>query len=285
MVAAIEERGFAVVRIVDQLVGKDEVARRAAANPSYRGDGQYRRGAPLLERPQIRAVIHPVRRDRVPVAVTRDEDDVVGGDLPENERGRGLAVGCPDDFPVRDGERRKPGEAAATDDREHGTCVRRGSSGESGLRALACCVDSACAARSRGDGARSWNSPSNHDIIMLLRARTELRPRQAVVDQPQLTFIRRPRRSRRVNRRHARSRRNAGAARCRFDAPCTGHFIGRGTSSGWPRDASHPRTHWSNVRSPWCPVEVRFAGCGLAAWAQAWSGRHRATPGTRQCCG
>ena len=54
-----------------------------------------------------------------------------------------------------------------------------------------------------------------------------------------------------------------------------------GTSSGWPWDASHPRTHWSKVRSPWCPVE-RLAGCGLAAWAQAWSGLHRATPGTRR---
>ena len=82
---------------------------------------------------------------------------------------------------------------------------------------------------------------------------------------------RRPRRSRRVNRRHARSRRKRERRDVGLTPPHRAlHRAGLGTRIA---------THWSNVRSPWCPVEVRFAGCGLAAWAQAWSGRHRASVG------
>ena len=75
----------------------------------------------MLERPQVRPVVHAVRRNRVAVAVTGEEHDVVPGDLAEEQRRRRLAVGRPHDFAVGDGEGRQAGEAAAADDCEHGT--------------------------------------------------------------------------------------------------------------------------------------------------------------------
>ncbi len=63
-----------------------------------------------------------MRRDRVAVAVAREEDRVAAGDLPEQQRRRWVAVGRAHHFAVGDGQGRELGEAAAADDCEHGTC-------------------------------------------------------------------------------------------------------------------------------------------------------------------
>ena len=122
------------------------------------------RVAPLvLQRPQVRAVVDAVRRDRVAVAVPREEHRVAARDLAEQQRRRRLAVGRADDLAVRDGEGRQPGEAAAADDCEHGTClmsrIEVPASGADG-------AGDAHAARGRDSAVARWKAPAIHDIIM-----------------------------------------------------------------------------------------------------------------------
>ena len=111
------------LRVVDQLVRQHQVAGRVApAMPPTRSYRQNGVDAALLQRPQVGAIVDPVRRDRVPVAVPREEYHVAAArsgrrQAPTTARRRGA-----DDFPVGDGERRQPGEPAAADDGQHGSC-------------------------------------------------------------------------------------------------------------------------------------------------------------------
>ena len=106
-VAAVEERRFAPRRVVDELVRQHEVAgaRSGGCRPTEATATHGPR--PLfLQRPQVRAVVDPVRRNRVAVAVPGEEYRVALGDLAEQQRRRRVAVGRAHDFAVRHGQRR-----------------------------------------------------------------------------------------------------------------------------------------------------------------------------------
>ncbi len=127
-VAAVEERGLAAAGVIDQLMRQNQVARAdtPAAMPPTEATARIALDAALLQRPEVGAVVDPVRRDRVAVAVARQKDDVAAGDLAEQQRRRRLAVGRANDFAVGDGERGQAGKPAATDDGEHGLAIEKG---------------------------------------------------------------------------------------------------------------------------------------------------------------
>src|SRR5262249_9417080 len=80
--------------VVDDLVRYDQRARpHVLVNAADRGDGNHLLRARLLERPDIGAIVHFVRRDAVTVAVARKEHDLLVADATEAERGRCITVG------------------------------------------------------------------------------------------------------------------------------------------------------------------------------------------------
>src|SRR5690348_17871013 len=63
---------LAAARVVDELVRQDEIARLAAiTDATHRGHGEDRVDAPLLQRPDVRPVVHSMWRDRVDRKSTR----------------------------------------------------------------------------------------------------------------------------------------------------------------------------------------------------------------------
>ena len=107
--------------VVDQLMRQHEVATAyVGGDGADRGHRENRRHPALLQRPQVGAVVDPVRRNRVSVPVARQKNDVAPGDLAEDQRRRRLPVGRAYDFAVRYGKRRQAGKPAATDDGKHG---------------------------------------------------------------------------------------------------------------------------------------------------------------------
>ena len=61
-----------------------------------------------------------MRRNRMAVAMARQEGDIPARQLAEDQRGRRLPIGRADNFAVGDGERRQSGEPTAPDDGQHG---------------------------------------------------------------------------------------------------------------------------------------------------------------------
>jgi len=119
--AALEEGAVAPPGVVDDLARHDQRARReVSADAAHRGDRDDAGGLGLLERPDVRAVIDQVRRNRVAVSMTGEEDDRLVADAAEGERTGGLAVGRAHDLAALDLHVRQLGESAAADDREHG---------------------------------------------------------------------------------------------------------------------------------------------------------------------
>ena len=80
--------------VVDDLMRQHQRARRERrTNGADGGDRDHFERARVLQRPEIRAVVHLVRRDGMAVAVTREKHDLALGDAAEGERARRLAVG------------------------------------------------------------------------------------------------------------------------------------------------------------------------------------------------
>jgi twitching motility protein PilU len=162
-----KKRRFAIVRVIDELVRQHEVSGSRSADGSDGSDREDRGGAAVLERPQVRPVVHAMRRNRVPVAMAGEEYDVMPGDLAEEQRRRRLAIGSPHDFAVGDGEGRQAGQAAAADDCEHGTRERLG-----GKRTVESPAKGTLQFLQRRPGTKgasgkaNWYCPSNHDIII-----------------------------------------------------------------------------------------------------------------------
>ena len=65
---------------------------RSARMPPTEATDTIRVDARVLQRPDVGAVVHLVRRDRMAVAVPREEHHFAAADAAEGERARGLAV-------------------------------------------------------------------------------------------------------------------------------------------------------------------------------------------------
>ena len=83
---AFKKRMFAIVGVVDHLIRYRDLARpHVDGDAAYRIDGQHPGDANGAQGPDIGAVIDLVRRNRVAVAVTRQEDHFSLGDFSEGE--------------------------------------------------------------------------------------------------------------------------------------------------------------------------------------------------------
>jgi hypothetical protein len=117
---AREERRMATMRIVDDLIGYRKRARRKII--AYAADGRHRdhvRHACRVQRPDIGAVVHLVRRNHVAVPVARQKHHLAAADDPKSRGPEGSPCG------VRTASSRSTvrlascAQAAAADDCQH----------------------------------------------------------------------------------------------------------------------------------------------------------------------
>jgi hypothetical protein len=111
------EAGFAAMRVVDDLVRHADVARlQVGMDAADRGDRDDMADLLFMQRPQVGAVIHQMRRNGVAVAVARHEHDGMAVEIAEGERAGGFAERRADDLAMGDGQAGKFGQAGAADD-------------------------------------------------------------------------------------------------------------------------------------------------------------------------
>ena len=122
--AAVREckkSGGAAVRIVDDLVGKHQRARpQVAAYAADRRKRNHVTRALRMQRPDIGAVVDLVRRNRMAVAVPREEHHRVSAENAEGQCTRRLAVRCAHHFAPHRGKPPNLCETTAADECEHG---------------------------------------------------------------------------------------------------------------------------------------------------------------------
>jgi len=121
MLAALVKGSGASPGVIEDLVRHDQRAgRQIGADATDRGhrDDARRPGA-VAERPEVGAVVHPMRRDGVAVAVTRQKDDLAAADAAEDQRAGGLTERRARHLAPADLEMGQIGEAAAADDGKH----------------------------------------------------------------------------------------------------------------------------------------------------------------------
>jgi hypothetical protein len=101
----------------------------------------------------------------VAVPVSRQEYGIATRDLPEQQRGRWVAIRGSHHLPMGHRQRRQPGKAATADDCEHETCLI--SFGFSVGNCPRLPADSG-GGRNRAAAHRraEWKAPGIHDIIM-----------------------------------------------------------------------------------------------------------------------
>jgi hypothetical protein len=104
--------------VVDDLVRHYQHAGRdVGADAADRGNRYHAVGARILERPDVGAVVHLVRRDGVAVAVPREEHHFAPSDAAEGKRARRLAIRRAHDAALRHFHVAELRQAAAPDDR------------------------------------------------------------------------------------------------------------------------------------------------------------------------
>ena len=84
---AIAETRDAAVGVIDNLVRHGEHARpHIGAYAADRIDPEHAPRTEVVQRPDVRAVIDPMRRDRVPARVAREKGHALATDLAERDR-------------------------------------------------------------------------------------------------------------------------------------------------------------------------------------------------------
>src|SRR5258708_4256857 len=91
----VAEARVASMRVVDQLVGHDQRTRaHVVADAADRVDADDTLCAEAVQRPDIRPVIDPMRRNRVAGSMPREERDTLAAEFAERHRIRRRAVRC-----------------------------------------------------------------------------------------------------------------------------------------------------------------------------------------------
>ncbi|MNG14416.1 hypothetical protein D3C84_981650 [compost metagenome] len=90
----VETGVFATTGVVDQLMRDAEMTgHHRRMNPAHGIDRENRLGSGLLQRPEIGAIVHPMRRDTVRMTMAREEQHFLAGILTDLYLGRRRTVG------------------------------------------------------------------------------------------------------------------------------------------------------------------------------------------------